>query len=83
MMAKGDVPYDVLKDLLEAHTSPLREDLQEIKGMLTQTAAESARANNRIDRHESRFFGWLLGAAGVGGAGGYSISHIIKKMPWS
>jgi hypothetical protein len=78
-MAKNDVPYDVLKDLLEAHLRPIRDDLHEIKSV----AQEGVRANNRLDKHESRLFGWIVGAAGVGSAGGYGITQLFKKVPWS
>lgn len=83
MTPRSDLPIELLKELLEAHVGPIREDIREMRndsrigmaamrsdiGVIAKRAEE---AHSRIDKHENRLTGWLAGigltGTGIGAA---------------
>lgn len=73
------IQVDLIKELLEAHVGPIREDLRAmrndaridmsaIRADMSNIAKRGEDAHGRLDRHENRLAG-LLAGVGLGGTG--------------
>lgn len=81
----------LLKELFEAHLTPIREDVKAlrsdgainsaaIRADLASTRMKADEAHQRIDRYENRFWGWVCGIGGLGAAGGMTFGEGAKQV---
>lgn len=75
-MAKNEVT--LLEKLLDAKIEPLKDGLNEIKGIVSTNRKEIGEAQDRIARYENRFVGYIFGAASAGGVGGIGAGWLLK-----
>jgi hypothetical protein len=70
-------------NLLLGHIMDIKEGMARIEERLVpleQKAAIGVKADERLTKHENRFWGWLIGISSASTAGGVAFGDAIKGM---